>query len=151
MRILFCLFVSPPCLSSQLLLWLNETQSISLEESLFCRSSLVGWVWVFVPVFSFPASLIIHFLSCFLREMKFIILSLQRHQIMASCTDTEQPLSWWAFYFFENIPMACGSSFGESNMDQKEAVVQLVCGADIYKKQQKNKLEKNHIHTSSLH
>lgn len=47
--------------------------------------------------------------------------------------------------------MACGSSFGESNMDQKEAVVQLVCGADIYKKQQTNKLEKNHIHTSSLH
>lgn len=30
--------------------------------------------------------------------------------------------------------MACGSSLGESNMGQGEAVVQTVSGADIYKK-----------------
>lgn len=45
---------------------------------------MVGWLWVFVTVLSFPATLIIHFLSCFVHEIKFIILSLQHHQIIAS-------------------------------------------------------------------
>lgn len=85
-------FFSTPSLPPQLLLWLYETQSISLEEHLFHRSGLVGWVGVFVPLLSFPAALIIHFLSCFLHDIIFIILSLQHHQIIASRTHGAAPV-----------------------------------------------------------